>query len=139
MEYNIANVTLVTSRPLPNDVREYMAQWANDPIWEIWHAPTLFMDFEPELRAFAALYEAKASADWQERKAKASDLETARDAFVREDYVRAQACATLAQATAAQRQAAALERIADALYVEGINKEPRSVAAILSSMEWAQA
>lgn len=109
MEYKIAGLTLATDRPLPDDVRDYMAQWAKDPIWEICDGPTMFMDFEPELRAFAELYEAKADADWQERKAKASDLDCARDAFARGDYARAQACAAIAQAEQLKRIADALE------------------------------
>lgn len=124
-DYTIEGVTFSTNRPLPDAVQKYIGHWADDPIWDIWDVGDLAIaEYEPELRVYAAVYEAVQAAAWEQRIADVSDLRAARLAFLKGDHEAAHTRAAIAQAEAAQAQAAQFQRIADALERQAGGYEP---------------
>lgn len=110
--YTIGGVTFDTEIKLPDHVQKYIADWAQDPCWEIWsveHDPRL-NDYEEELRDYARLYEAHAERKWQQKLEDAGDLDNARDAHVRGDYAASMSISGIHQAESLRRISDILQR-----------------------------
>lgn len=85
--YTIGGVTITTERELPDSVQTYIADWTDDPIWDIWAAgDPVTTEYEPELRAYAAEYETAKKEAWEAKIVRVSDPRAAKVDFLRGDY-----------------------------------------------------
>ena len=130
--YSIGGVTFRVSRPLPENVRDYMYQWADDPIWDIDNVddPALAA-YKPELLAYVAAHGPVKEAEWETRIASVTDVRAMKIAYLRGEHEAASIRAAIARVEQLERIEMHLNGIHHALMAPNAEREPVTVADLL--------